>query len=170
MTNRYPGRCGGCHTEVPAGAGTWERDTGVRHLPGQCPAKPAAAPARKTPAACGLYRRGERLFVVREFTPQGEDRKVRFARELVATTGHQADRAGEDGEAKKLRSVKAPGMQWELTPAEAVPLDEAKRLGIRFGECLLCGTPIEAKESVDDRGGIGPVCWRKQTELLALAG
>jgi hypothetical protein len=122
---------------------------------------------RPYPADLGLYRHDGRLYVVREFTPQGETRKVRFARELVANTGSQADRAGMDGSARKLHSIRAPGMQWQLEAHEAVSLDEVKQLGIQFGECVICGKPIETKASVEDRAGVGPVCSERQSRLLA---
>jgi hypothetical protein len=34
--NQFPGQCTACQAEVPAGAGIWTRDTGVRHTEGQC--------------------------------------------------------------------------------------------------------------------------------------
>ena len=36
--NQYAGKCTACSTDVPAGAGTWTRDNGVRHAEGTCPA------------------------------------------------------------------------------------------------------------------------------------
>lgn len=37
ITNRFAGQCTACGTEVPAGAGTWTRATGLRHPEGGCP-------------------------------------------------------------------------------------------------------------------------------------
>jgi hypothetical protein len=34
--NQYPGKCTACQADVPVGAGTWSRDTGVRHAEGGC--------------------------------------------------------------------------------------------------------------------------------------
>jgi hypothetical protein len=129
----------------------------------------AHGPARPRGALAdlGLYRHDGSLFVVREFQPRGESGKVRFARELVPNDHSEADRANGLGDAVKMHAVKAPGMQYRLTPAEAVSLEEVAALGIQFGECLICGTPIETKASVVDRGGIGPVCHGRQTALLA---
>jgi hypothetical protein len=128
---------------------------------------PAGTPDRDTPAECGLYRHDGRLYVVREFTPQGERDKVRFCRELVPNTGSEADRADGYDQAVKVHAIKAPHMQYRLAPEEAVTLEECKALGVQFGECVICGTPIETKESVVDRGGIGPVCYGRQSALLA---
>lgn len=150
------------------------------------PEQPASAGnsngGSRRPSDPGLYRwpldgteLANRLFVIRE--RQGDRGPYRFARELVITQGSQADRArAADGFPVKLRSIASPGMQWKLTPAMAVSLEEVAALNIRFGECLICGTPIETKASVVDRGGIGPVCYKRQTALLqrrhqlALAG
>jgi len=140
----------------------------LKSLPFAAGTPQATRPSRGSLAECGLYRHEGRLYVVREFTPQGENRKVRYARELVPTEGSQADRANGHGDAVKVKGIKAPGMQWNLAPSEAVSLEEVAALGIQFGECLLCGQAIETKESVVDRGGIGPVCITKQSRLLAL--
>jgi hypothetical protein len=143
----------------------------LKGLPHHLAAGPAGQRQPSSPrglAECGLYRHDGRLFVVREFKPQGEDRKVRFARELVPNEHSEADRANGHGDAVRMHAVKAPGMQRVLTPDEAVSLEEIARLGIQFGECLICGQPIETKASVVDRAGIGPVCHGKQSRLLAL--
>jgi len=135
----------------------------------------------RRPAELGLYRHNRRLYVIREFTPRPEyerdhgvrtgtirqQGKVRYARELVENGPGNLDRAREDGTAIKLHSIPAPRMQWELRPEEALTLEEAKALNIKFGECVICGTPIEAKESVEDRAGIGPVCYARQSALQA---
>jgi hypothetical protein len=134
--------------------------------------QPAAAHEQRynsQPAECGLYRRDGRLYIVREFKPQGESERVRFARELVPTDARAASRAGLDGESKQLRSVKAPRMQWSLRADEAVPIDEVEALGIEFGECIICGQPIETAASVKGRHGMGKVCYDKQLALVGRA-
>lgn len=167
-SNRYPGRCFTCRTWVPADAGRIERIAGswrVLHL-GDCPQRPAREPGwREHPAETGVYRKDGRLYVVREFTPQGEDRKVRYARELVDLTPGQGDRVTEDGQAARIQEVKAPRMQWALTDADLLPMDEFKALSLRFERCLACGAHLEVKESVE--AGIGPVCAGRQRLRLA---
>lgn len=185
--NRYPGRCPECQGWVEAGMGILVRTGsgwGAQHPLGSCPQPQAprsqgnawtqrngGLPAqprrqeRRQPAEPGLYRKDGKLYAVRVFTPRGEKEQVRYARELAANEAGNLDRVNENGDAVKLHSIKAPRMQWELRPEHAVSLEEAKALNVRFGECVICGTPIEAKESVEDRAGIGPVCWDRQVAL-----
>lgn len=119
------------------------------------------------PAAVGVYQRDGRVYVVREFKPANEDRKVRYAREVVTLRDGQGDRLGLGGERVRYEEVTAPGMQWQLLDGELVPMGELSRLGIRFGRCLVCGTRLEVASSVER--GIGPVCARRQLASLGSA-
>ena len=115
-------------------------------------------------AGLGVYQRDGRVYVVREFKPDHEDRKVRFAREIVTLRDSQGDRLALDGEHVRYEEVKAPGMQWKLLDSELVPMDELSRLGVQFGHCIVCGTVLEVAESIER--GIGPVCAKRQQARL----
>jgi Family of unknown function (DUF6011) len=112
------------------------------------------------PAELGVYRRDGRIYVVREFTPEGSREKVRYARELVALTEGQANRLNGDGEHVRYEERKAPRMQHRLTDDDLMPLEDVKRLSIAYGHCIPCGAKLEAAESVER--GIGPVCAKRQ--------
>jgi hypothetical protein len=116
------------------------------------------------PAGLGVYQRDGRIFVVREFTPDGESRKVRFAREIVTLRDAQGDRLDNDGQHVRYEEIKAPRMQWELKDEELVPMEELSRLGVQFGHCIVCGTKLEVADSVER--GIGPVCAKRQQARL----
>jgi hypothetical protein len=122
------------------------------------------APRNDTPAAVGVYRKDGSLYVVREFTPQGEQRKVRYAREIVPLTDAQGDRLNQQGERVRVEERKAPGMQYRLTQADALPLEEVTALSIQWESCLVCGRHLRVAESVER--GIGPVCHGRQAALL----
>lgn len=52
--------------------------------------------------------------------------------------------------------IKAPGMQFRLTAADRMTLDEAKEWGKLYGTCCVCGRTLTDEKSIAD--GIGPVC------------
>ena len=122
------------------------------------------APRNDTPAMVGVYRKDGKLYVVRQFTPQGEQRKVTYAREIVPLTPAQGDRLNQDGERVRIEERKAPGMQYRLAPADALPLEEVTALSVQWESCLVCGRHIRVAESVER--GIGPVCYGRQAALL----
>jgi hypothetical protein len=123
--------------------------------------------AGSEPAPVGVYRQDGRLFVVREFTPQGEDRKVRYAREIIPLTAAQGDRLSQDGERVRIEERKAPGMQYRLAAADALPMAEVTALSVQWEHCLVCGRHLRVAESVER--GIGPVCYGRQTALIGAA-
>lgn len=117
------------------------------------------------PAGLGVYQRDGRIFVVREFTPDGGTGKVRYAREIVTLRDTQGDRLDGSGERVRYEEIKAPGMQYQLRDEELVPMDELSALGIQFGFCVVCGTKLEVADSVER--GIGPVCAKRQQARLS---
>lgn len=119
------------------------------------------------PAGLGVYRKDDRIYVVREFTPQGESAPVRYARELVDLNRGQADRLNGDGEHVRYEERKAPRMQYRLCDADLMPLEDVRQLSIQYRHCLICGTKLEAAESVER--GIGPVCEKRQQRTLVAA-
>lgn len=133
----------------------------------QAPGVQAPRPAaRGELAATGVYRHADTVYVVREFTPQGEPgRKVRYARRLAELSAAQGNRVNDAGEAVRFQEVKAPGMQYQLTPAELLSVDEVERLSLATGYCLVCGRKLRVEASV--KSGIGPVCAGRQRERLA---
>jgi len=136
-----------------------ERIMNERNTQAQATGRPA-----DTPAAVGVYRKGGKLYVVREFTPQGESRKVRYAREIVPLTDAQGDRLNQQGSRVRIEERKAPGMQYRLAQADALPLEEVTALSIQWESCLVCGRHLRVAESVVR--GIGPVCHGRQAALL----
>jgi hypothetical protein len=136
--------------------------------------QPAAAHEQRynsEPAACGVYKRvdksGERIYVVRQFKPQGESEHVRYAREIVELRDSQGDRVNAHGEAVRIEEIKAPKMQWSLRADEAMPMADVLALSLQWSNCLICGKSIRVKKSIDR--GIGPVCYGRQSELLGLS-
>lgn len=130
---------------------------------------PAAAdtPRRSQPAEVGVYRHDDTLYVVREFTPQGESRKVRYARKLVQLGDGQADRLNGAGARVRYDEQRAPGMQFELQPAELLSVSQVEALSVEWGQCLLCSRALKVAESV--QRGVGPVCAGRQSAALELA-
>ena len=128
------------------------------------PGRPAQPERRGEAAPVGVYRQDGNLYVVREFTPQGESRKVRYARQIIPLTGAQGDRLNQQGERVRIEERKVPGMQYRLTAADALPMEEVTALSIQWEHCLVCGRPLRVAESVER--GIGPVCYGRQMALL----
>lgn len=120
---------------------------------------------RSEAAGVGVYRHDGRIFVIREFTPRYEDRKVRYAREIVDLSKSQGDRLDTDGKHVRYGEIKAKGMQYRVADEELIPLDELSTLGVQFGHCIVCGAKLEVAESVEH--GIGPVCASRQAGRIA---
>jgi len=150
------------HASYP-NAGTGHRSCTCANPAPAAPHQPQA-PSSNTPAEVGVYRQADKLYVVREFTPRGEQRKVRYAREIVPLTDAQGDRLNQQGERVRVEERKAPGMQYRLTKADALPLEEVTALSIQWESCLVCGRHLRVAESVER--GIGPVCNGRQAALL----
>jgi len=167
MTNRYPGKCGTCGQWVEANAGTVEKIGGrwvAKHEAGQCPAPQAAEVRNTVKAECGVYRTQDgRIYVVRERKFPDSDGPVRYAREIVALSEDAADRISEDGAKARYQEVKAPGMVWKLTAADALPLADFQALCQHYEQCMACGITLRAAKSLEEK--IGPVCGGRQRKL-----
>ena len=65
--NAYPGKCATCGTRVEAGAGRYERVSGVStvwHLDGQCPTEAAAPATPATDLPLGMHQVGDKVVKV----------------------------------------------------------------------------------------------------------
>jgi len=151
-TNKYPADCAGCTQRVPAGAGTLAKEGGawkVRHLAGTC-TPPPAAPARQIMATkVGVYKHDGRIYVVK---PSRQNKGRVYACELVESP----PRITEAGTVIPFELVFRPGMIYELSSAERMPLAEAEQLATRYARCFVCGIALKAADSV--KRGIGPGC------------
>lgn len=143
----------------PAAAGE-VRNWGQRKPPSEHKQRLNSAPAE-----LGVYRKDGRLYVVREFTDDG--RTIRYAREIVPLTEGEGDRVDGNGERARIKEVKAPRMQWVLTKADAMSLDDLMALSLQWSHCLSCGHAIHTAASIVDRNGLGPVCYGRQVALVA---
>jgi hypothetical protein len=155
---------------------------GYRRSYGRGPAQqaPAQQPSGQ-PAEVGVYRRDGKLYVVREFTPRPETErdhgvrtgtvrqqgKVRYARQIIELTAAQGDRLNEQGDRIRTEEARAPRMQFELTAADRLTVEEVEALSVKFSYCLVCGRHLRVAESVE--AGIGPVCRKRQQGALAAA-
>jgi Family of unknown function (DUF6011) len=121
------------------------------------------AAASRSPAPMGVHRKGGRIYIVREFTPDGETEKVRYAKEVVPLTSGQGDRQTEDGQPARWREIPARGMQWHLTEADLISREELTKLSLRSGSCFACHHKLYLDVSIDR--AIGPVCAGRQPKL-----
>lgn len=132
------------------------------------------APRPSQPAPLGVYVwPGDQVnpagvYVIKEFHPSDKPKgvKVRYARYLKGLTLTQGDRMNEEGEAVRWQEVRAPGMQWKLTPAHAMPMADVKRFSQVYRHCLVCSARLKVKESIDR--AMGPVCYGRQSALLGI--
>ena len=139
----------------------------IDHLLDQ-PWKPSEGQRQDGSAAgVGVYRHDGELFVVREFTPQGESRIVRYCRKIVTLTDGQGDRLNQDGEHIRTEEEKAPRMQFTLTDDELLSVEDVEKLSVQFSYCLICGKHLRVAKSVET--GIGPVCRKNYAGRLAAA-
>jgi hypothetical protein len=98
----------------------------------------------------GVYRHGDDVFLV----TWTQDKDHLYAKRLVES----APRLTEQGERANCDFEYASGAVFDLLPSDKMPYEEAKRLTIRYGRCMVCGRKLEAAESVER--GIGPYCKR----------
>jgi hypothetical protein len=148
-TNRYAGTCSTCGQHVPAEQGNLDRIDGtwkVRHR-GDCPTP--AATRTITATTVGVYRHHGAIYVVK---PSRTNKGRVYACELVESP----PRITEAGTVIPFELQFRPGVIYDLTEAERMPLAEAKEITVRYGRRFVCGTALKAAKSVDR--GIGPVC------------
>ncbi len=105
-----------------------------------------SSPAVTTP---GVFRKDGEVYVVK---PNREKTRL-YAKKLVEAP---SNRLTEQGEVVEFDFVYAPGAIYNLTEANRMPLEEGKKLMIRYGKCIVCGRRLKVAESVER--GIGPVC------------
>ena len=99
----------------------------------------------------GVYQTDEGVFIVKPT----KDRQRVYAKRLVEITG---DRLTASGERKRIEFEYAPGAVYRIRPEDRMPAEEAKRLTILYGHCIVCGAFLKAGKSVER--GIGPVCFK----------
>lgn len=97
----------------------------------------------------GVYRLDGEVFIVK---PNREKTKL-YAKRMVETGG---TRVTETGEHVNVEFEYAPGAVYRLSPADRMPLEDAKALTARYGRCIVCGRHLKDAKSVE--AGIGPVC------------
>jgi Family of unknown function (DUF6011) len=149
-SNRYAGRCADCGQHVPAEEGTLERGaTGwtVHHPAGTCPTPtPARVITATTP---GVYRHHGLIYVVK---PSKRHPGRVYAAQLVESP----PRVTEAGTEIPFQLEFRPGLIYDLTEADRMPLAEAQAITARYGRCIVCHRALKAAKSVEQ--GIGPVC------------
>lgn len=105
-------------------------------------------PAKLVP---GVYQTGEGIFVVKPT----KDRQRIYAKRLVEIQG---DRLTASGERKQIEFEYAAGAVYRIQPEDRMSAEEAKRLTVLYGHCIVCGRFLKAGESVER--GIGPICFK----------
>jgi Family of unknown function (DUF6011) len=96
----------------------------------------------------GVYRMAGQIFVVKE----NREHSRCYAKKLVETS----QRLTEQGEIVEFDFECAPGAIYDLQESDRLPLEEAKKLIIRYSRCIVCGRHLKLAQSVE--AGIGPVC------------
>src|SRR3989442_106134 len=97
----------------------------------------------------GVYKMAGRIFVVKPI----REKTKNYALELVEAKG---PRINEEGQAISFDMVYAPGAIYNLREEDRMPIDEAKKLIVKYGKCIACGRKLKRAESVER--GIGPIC------------
>jgi len=97
----------------------------------------------------GVYDVDGKVYVVKP----NQKKTALYAMRLVEIAG---ERLNLDDELVKIEFVYAPGVIFNIKPEHKMPLDQAKKLTIRYGRCIVCGKRLKAGKSVEQ--GIGPVC------------
>lgn len=101
----------------------------------------------------GAFKYGHDVFIVR---PNRGDKTRLHARRVVEAP---SDRLNEHGEGIPIDLVYERGAMAYLREEHRLDAETAKKLTVRYGRCIVCGTPMKRKESVER--GIGPVCWKR---------
>lgn len=115
-------------------------------------ARPAAtAPTELTP---GLYKVDGQVYVVK---PNQAKTRL-YAKALVEI---HADRVTDADTIVQIEYEYAAGAIYQIKPEHRMSFDEAKKLNVRYGKCVMCGAKLKAAKSVKDaeeNGGFGPIC------------
>ena len=104
------------------------------------------------PLEAGLYESDGTVFKVQISKTSNKP----YAKRLVLISGQ---RLMSDGSKARLEYEYAPGAVRSLTAENRMDLETAKRFGIEYGICIVCGAFLKDADSVEQ--GIGPVCRRK---------
>ena len=78
-----------------------------------------------------------------------------YALKMVQFGGN---RLTEGGEVVHFKWEWAPGVVKQLTPNQMLNKDQVGELGLRYGQCIVCGRTLVDAFSV--QRGIGPVCYQ----------
>lgn len=76
-----------------------------------------------------------------------------YAKKLVEAP---TKRLTETGEHVDFGFVYEPGAIYKLLPEHQMSLEQAKKLMIKYGKCIVCGRHLKVAQSVEQ--GMGPVC------------
>jgi hypothetical protein len=111
----------------------------------------------------GVYCRDGQIFVVKGNRAYISWRKHNLgqprpaeARLYAKRLAESPPRVTEAGTEVSFELVYAPGVIYDLAPADRLPLADAEQLATRYGKCIACGATLKAAKSV--REAIGPVC------------
>lgn len=105
-------------------------------------------PAKLAP---GVYQTATGIYVVKPT----KDRQRIYAKRLVETG---SERLTASGEHKRIQFEYEAGAIYRIQPEDRMSAEEAKRLTVLYGHCIVCGRFLKAGESVER--GIGPVCFK----------
>lgn len=152
-TNRYPGRCNSCGSQVAEGEGRIERNSAGKwitfHLDGECP-NVAMDPEAIESNLEGMHRLDGEIYKVQKAVHGSGNL---YAKKLVTDSEWTFQR----GTTKKAGSFEyAPGMINKLSVDTRMSLDEAKEFGRLYGFCCVCAATLTDERSIE--AGIGPVC------------
>jgi hypothetical protein len=98
----------------------------------------------------GMYRVGDDIFKVQ----RSKTSEHLYAKKLVVIGGRRLVDADES--VVNFEFEYAPGAMRSLTSADRLTLDDAKKFGLRYGFCCVCGKRLS--DAVSVAAGIGPVC------------
>lgn len=112
--------------------------------------KPRYSNSTVTVTTPGVYKlpNGE-IYVVK---PNRQKTRL-YAKRLVEAP---SSRLTEQGEVVDFDFEYAPGAIFHIRPEYQMDIEEAEKLMIRYGRCIVCGRRLKRAESV--RRGIGPIC------------
>jgi len=139
------------HRAAQAGRARWDAGRAARGAGDQSALVP------------GVYRRDGQIYVVkgnkaytswRRHNPAGP--RPAEARLYAKRLAESPPRVTEAGTEVSFELVYAPGVIYDLAPADRLPLADAEQLATRYGKCIACGATLKAAKSV--REAIGPVC------------
>jgi len=97
----------------------------------------------------GAFRKGEDVYIVKP----NKERTRLYALKLVEAPSH---RLTVDGRTVDFEFEYAKGAIYKLTEADRMSIEEAEKLSIMYGKCIICGRRLKVAESI--KRGIGPVC------------